>query len=125
MQITVLLLTNSLEYLRGTSQVLQTLTSLLLTAYVALLGAVGESLGLLSMSVVVTGLPIALFTLSLALLFVRAATYRGEQFTFHDIDGTLKAYEAAVQERRKQLVAPSILTLLGIASFALVLWASG
>ena len=118
-EIANVLLTNSLEYVRGTNQALQTLTSLLLTAYLAAVGAFADD-QLADVSVILLALPAGLFTLSLVLLFGRAALYRGSEITFGDLAGTVAAYEEALAQRRSQLLLPSAVTLLGLISLAAV-----
>jgi len=121
MEIGKLIMSSSLEYARGASQVLQAVTGLLLTTYVALFVALGKEYGFFDVSPFITALPAAFFVASLGLLFARAATYKGGNFTFRDAEGTLAAYKRALDQRRGDLVIPSALTMLGIASLGFVL----
>ncbi len=119
-EMTKLMLAASLEYQRYVNQGLQTLTSLMLTSYIALYVAFGKEYGFFDISPLVSGLPVLLFGASLVSLLGRAAVYPGAQYEFGDLDETVTAYETVLRERRKQLVLPCVLTALGIASFAFV-----
>ena len=114
------MLSSSLEYQRNISQSLQTLTSLLLTSYIALYVAFGKQYGFFGISPWVTGVPVLFFGGSLVASLGRAAVYRGAHYEFGDLDQTVEAYETMLRSRRKQLLLPGVLTALGIASFALV-----
>lgn len=114
------MLSTSLEYQRNISQSLQTLTSLLLTSYIALYVAFGKEYGFFGISPWVSGVPVLLFGGSLVASLGRAAVYRGVEYEFGDLDETVRAYDTVLRERRKQLLLPGVLTMLGIASFAFV-----
>jgi hypothetical protein len=120
MELAKLLLSSSLEYQRDISQALRTVTSLLLTSYIALYVAFGREYGFFEISPWVASLPVLLFGASLVSTLGRAVVYKGTDFQFGDIAETLSAYERAMMERRKQLGIPTLLTALGIVSFAVV-----
>jgi hypothetical protein len=119
-----LLTASTLDYLKGITQGLQSLTGLLLTSYIALFVAFGKQYGFFSLSPLVTGLPVALFCGSLLLMLVQALLYPGGNFVFGNPVSTLSAYAAAVDVRKRQLIGPSVLTMLGIVSFAIVIVAA-
>jgi len=119
-EMTRLMLSTSVEYQRNISQSLHTLTSLLLTSYIALYVAFGKEYGFFGISPWVSGAPVLLFGGSLVTSLGRAAVYRGAQYEFGNLDETVEAYETMLRERRKQLLLPGVLTALGIASFAFV-----
>lgn len=119
-EMTRLMLSTSLEYQRNVSQSLHTLTSLLLTSYIALYVAFGKEYGFFGISPWISGLPVLLFGGSLVASLGRAAVYQGAQYEFGDLDETVEAYETVLRERRKQLLLPGALTALGIAAFAFV-----
>ena len=116
-----LLTTSTLDYLKGIAHGMQTLTGLLLTAYIALFVAFGKEYGFFELSPLVTGVPVACFGLSLLVGLIHAIAYRGGDFEYGDLESTLSAYEKAVTARKRQLLGPCVLTLLGIGSFAFVI----
>ena len=119
-ELTKLLVGSSLDFVRGTGEALQSVTGLLLTAYLAAIVAVAKVHGSLGVSAVVAALPVILFTASLCVLFGTAALYRGGNFVLGDFDSTLSAYESVLRSRRRQVVVPALLTIAGIATASLV-----
>lgn len=115
------LTTSTLDYLKGVAQGLQTLTGLLLTSYIALFVALGKEYGFFELSPLVTAIPVASFCASLLTTLLHAIAYRGGDFEYGDLESTLSAYEDAVRARKRQLLGPCALTLIGIASFAVVI----
>jgi hypothetical protein len=110
--------TSSMDFIKTTTQLLQALTTLLVTAYIAFIAALGKQLALNTIPTVWVVLPIILFLASLAASFATAARYQGEPLQLTDLAAAADAFERTVQHRRKQLWAPSILLLLGIAALA-------
>lgn len=114
------LITSSLDYMRNATQVLHTFTSLLLTAHVATLVGFGKNS--VPDRIVLCLLPVVLFVASLLIGFVRAATHTGVALTVGDFDATMRAYEQVISERRRQLIAPTFLTLCGITAQSIVIY---
>ena len=115
-----ILLTNNLELIRGTMQALQGLTSILLTAYIALLVGFRKDVGLHdNLTLVVAFLPIVCWSGSLFWGFVSAGMYlrRGSRFVYGDIVSTVRAYEEVVRRRLQQLLWPAIFTFVGLICF--------
>ncbi len=75
LEISKLLLSSSLESIRGTIQVLQGLTGLLLTSYIALFLGLGKTLGLDKLPLFASILPILLLVLSLGIGFGMVVFY--------------------------------------------------
>ena len=109
---------SSFDFVKTTSQLLQALSTLLVTAYIALLAGLGKQL---SLNTVPTGwiiLPVALFVASLAVSFAGAALYRGESVDLTDLHSAATAFERTLEHRRMQLWAPALLLLAGIVALA-------
>ena len=111
-----LLVSDSLQFLRGQVQTLQAIAGLLLTAYVALLVAVWkqENIDLSVGSVVASFGPIALFVAALAVMLAKSVLYDGTDLHVGDLNKTLAAYKTALDARRSQLRVPGVLVGLGI-----------
>jgi hypothetical protein len=95
---------------------MQTITGLLLTAYVALLVAIWKQadVNLGVVNGLISFVPVALFVGSLTFLVVKAASYRGTDIVVGSLSSAVDAYEKAIAVRRSQLIVPGIFTLLGI-----------
>jgi len=82
-ELTKIIFSNSLEFIRATTQILQGLTSLLLTVYIALLVGFCKDSGLHGFcTIAVAFLPVGLFAGSLTIAFVQAVTYKGADITW-------------------------------------------
>ena len=119
-ELTKMLLASSLEFVRAAAQALQAVTGLLLTAYLAGIAAVGKAHSGLEISAWLAAMPAVLFTASLAVLYATTLLYRGGAFVFGALDQTLAAYEAVLKKRRRQVIAPALLTLAGAVVAAIV-----
>jgi hypothetical protein len=120
-ELTKIIFSNSFEFIRATTQILQGLTSLLLTSYIALLVAFCKDNGLHGFgTVAVAFLPVVLFAGSLTIAFVQAVTYKGADITFDEAGnpvGAITTYETIAAARRGHLLWPAILTAIGIIAF--------
>src|SRR5256885_11943749 len=130
LEVTKVIFANSFEFLRSTAQVIQALTGLLLTAYIALLVGFCRDHGLHGACQLLAAFaPIALFSASLAIALIQAITYKGTKFVMDESTGIplkpFDTYDTIISERRHQLVWPSFLTgagvLMLIVSFFIVL----
>jgi len=121
-EIPKILLSNNLEYIRGTLQTLQSLTSILLTAYIALLVGFRKDVGLQNeLTLLVAFLPILCWGSSLFWGFISAAVYlkSKNEFRFGNLESTVTAYEEVLRRRRKQILLPAILSFLGLICFVI------
>lgn len=115
------LITNTFDYLRTTTQALQTVTGLFLTAYLALLAAFRKDIGFPDLATLLWAMtPVFFWALSLASLLVTAITYGGFDFAVLGFEQAMNTYAMVLRARRRQLIAPAICTLLGIIAFAYV-----
>lgn len=125
MEAAKILLSSSMDFIRGTTQLLQAFSSLLVTAYIALLIAVRKGEGFPdSQSLFLAILPLALWVTSLAAGYAQAVSYRGSEFVVDEgnpVDA-LETYDKVVRDRRRHLFLPSILTLAGIVFFVISLF---
>ena len=111
---------NNLEFIRGTIQALQGLTTILLTAYIALLVGFRKEIGFSDKrTLLLAFLPIIFWGASLFLGFVSAGMYlrHGSRFVYGDIISTVRAYEQVVSKRLRQLLWPAILSFAGLVCF--------
>ena len=106
-ELTKIIFSNSLEFIRTTTQILHGLTSLLLTAYIALLVGLCKDGGLHGFrTIAVAFLPVVLFAGSLTVAFVQAITYKGADITLDKNGnpvGAIATYEVIASARRRQL----------------------
>lgn len=120
-ELTKIIFSNSLEFIRATTQILQGLTSLLLTVYIALLVGLCKDSGLHGFcTITVAFLPVGLFAGSLTIAFVQAVTYKGADITLDKNGnpvGAIATDETISAARRRQLHWPAILTAIGIVAF--------
>jgi hypothetical protein len=119
-EISKLILSNNLEFIRGTLQALQAFTSLVLTAYIALLVGFRKDLGFHDKrTLIVAFAPILCWGASLFLSFLTATRQLqgGSNFTYGDLESTVNAYEQILSDRRKQLLIPGVLCLTGLICF--------
>lgn len=115
------ILSSSLDFIKTTGQALQTLSSLLLTAYIALLvGFCKDASFEGHWTYILTFLPIALLLTSLVITGAFAIIgYRGRTLL---IDEKGIAYEPfdllgeIVNARKRQIYIPALLTMLGVVS---------
>lgn len=115
------LLSNSLRYVYGMSQILQGLTGLLLTAYISVgLTALKEGYGIDRVPIQVTALPVLFLVASLVAGF--ALSYRSQKFALPlgDLETAFEIFEEVLSMRRGQLIWPTIFTALGLASMIVV-----
>jgi hypothetical protein len=110
--------TSSVDFIRSTSSLLQTITTLLVTSYLGFIAALGRQLALYAIPTWVVILPICLFILSLGVSFGSAALYQGERMRLTNLRETATAFEETMKRRREQLLIPAILTMLGILALA-------
>ena len=96
--LTKLLVADTLQLLRGYVQGLQAITGLFLTAYVGLLAAIWKQANVVldTTNAIFSFTPLVLFMLSLILLVVRAAVYRGTDIVVGDLGGATHTYEEAL-----------------------------
>jgi hypothetical protein len=103
-----LLWSSSLDFVKNTAQLLQALTTFLISAYLGFLGALGTSLGVKFVEPVWVLLPIVLLLLSLGSSLLSAVIYRGEDLFITDLEQALQVYEDTLRARRRQLWAPAL-----------------
>jgi hypothetical protein len=120
-ELTKIIFSNSFEFIRATTQILQGLTSLLLTSYLALLVGFCKDSGLRGFGTLAAAfLPVILFAGSLIIAFVQAVTYKGADITL-DQDGNpvgaIATYETIASARRRQLLWPATLSAIGVIAF--------
>lgn len=115
------LLSNSLRYVYGMSQILQGLTGLLLTAYITVgLTALREGYGIEEVPIAVTALPVLFLVASLVVGF--ALSYRSQKFALPlgDLETAFEIFEEVLATRRRQLLWPTILTALGLTTMIVI-----
>ncbi|HEX4589320.1 MAG TPA: hypothetical protein VH120_05290 [Gemmataceae bacterium] len=122
-----ILLASSLDFVRAATQLLQALTTLLLTVYTALLVAFVKEIGFRwTFEMVGSFLPIVLWFTSLAISFTKAVTYSGTELIFNDAGAPVEpmdAYAKVSRDRRNQLIGPAIATGVGVLVFGWVFFA--
>jgi hypothetical protein len=120
LELSKMLLSSSLEFVRGSLQTLQALTGALLTAYLTLLVGFGKQSGLINLPLPLYIIPPFLLGISMVIAFISVLTYKGVNLTPGTIEAAVAAYETVVAARRGHLILPSILTLLGVLSLVIV-----
>src|SRR2546423_2810667 len=122
LEISKLILSNNFEFIRSTLQSLQTFTSLVLTAYIALLVGFRKDIGFHDKRTLFLAFsPIICWSASLFWGFATAARHlkRQREFVYGDLESTVEAYEQIVRERSKHILWPGILCLLGLVCFVI------
>lgn len=121
LEISKMLLSETLATVRGAMQILQGLSGILLASYTSILVGLGKQIGIDKIPAIVVALPIVFYTLSLLSGFVQIVLYRGAQITLGDLISGVKAYETVVSTQRKFLILPLILSFAGLVSLAIVI----
>jgi hypothetical protein len=121
-----ILLSSSIDFVKGATQVLQAFTSLLVTAYVAVLLGVTRTSGFDGFTSLIWALlPLVCWVASLAGGYMEAVSYQGSDLEF-DSEGNpinaLETYERVLRDRRRHLIFPSVLSLIGILAFIISLF---
>lgn len=112
------LINNTLEYIRNTAQVLNGVTGVLLSTYVALLVGFRKDTGFAGLGDWLWALiPAMLWMASLASAFVMAVTSSRYDLVILDLQAALETYAEVLHSRRRQLIAPAILTGCGLLAF--------
>lgn len=111
-----LLLSGNFEYIKSVGQTLQALTSLFLTAYIALIVKAIPTLKELDLLLFS---PILLWSLSLIIAFLISFVqiYRGDDFVVGDLQSVVSVYEKITSRRKKMLIIPALLSLFGMIAF--------
>lgn len=124
-EVTKLLLSNSVEYIRTTSQQLQTVTGILLSSYIAIFFGLGKQFGLpMNFPTWAYSIPIVCFTISLIGSFVIALFGKTSKSTPGDWVGAESAFSENLKNRQRQIYLPAVFSLLGLISFAsIAVWA--
>lgn len=112
------LINNTLEYIRSTAQVLNGVTGVLLSTYVALLVGFRRDTGFAGLGDWLYALiPMMLWVASLAGAFVMAVTSSRYDLVILDLRASMDTYAEVLRSRRRQLVWPAILTGCGLLAF--------
>jgi hypothetical protein len=120
LEISKTLLSGTLATTRGAMQILQALTGILLASYSTLLVGFGKQVGINRVPVVVAGLPILFYILSLLSGFGQILLPRGARLIIGDLDSGVQAYEALVSAQRRQLILPLILSFAGLVATVVI-----
>jgi hypothetical protein len=118
--ISKLLLSSNLEFIRGVGQTLQAITSLFLTAYIALLVNIANGFSNVTLCIfILLLLPVLLWSGSLVSAFVGSFSHvqSGDEFVLDDLSSTFLTYEKVIKKRRKMLFIPALLSLSGVVAF--------
>lgn len=119
-ELSTMLMKGTLDSLRALTQALQTVVGLLLTGYLTLVTAALRSGSDLEAPVLLLVAPAALFTAALLVSFGRAAFEGSFALTVGDLESAVDGYESAVASRRRNLVLPSVLALVGVVCLLVV-----
>ena len=119
-EIAKLILSTNLTFLYGTTQVVQTITALLLTGYLSWLIRYWDSDSLKGIPLYLLAPPLICWVIALVLVFMNTIfySYRGAPFTVGHLESTIDAYEEMLRHHRRIVLVPAILTLLGIGCLA-------
>lgn len=118
-ELTKQLLSNSVEFIRTTSQQLQTISSILLSSYTAIFFGLGKQFGLpKNVPTWVYSIPILFFTASLIVSFVIALLSKTSTSSPGDWESAENAFTANLKRRQEQMYIPAFLSALGLISFA-------
>lgn len=117
------LLTNSINYVCGMSQVLQGLSGLLLTIYITVgLATLEEGYGIAEIPILISALPAIFFVASLMSNFILAYQSPEEPLPLGDLETGIEIFERMVFTRRKQGLWPTVLTGLGLVTMILIFY---
>jgi hypothetical protein len=105
-----------LETVRTAAVALQTLNGLFLTAYLTFLAVVRTNPGSTTFNLFGAIWPIPCFLASLIVAFVSSVAHPGFWLVVGDLDAAIEAYEQIVRSKRRQLIIPALLTLIGLVS---------
>lgn len=119
--LTRIILTNNVEFIRGTMQTLQALAAALVTASAAGTVALSTVSRYQDVSILVAILPTLCFAGALASLVLSGFARRYKPFGFGDPTGTLNAYEESLARRRHELFLPGALIVAGLILGVLIL----
>jgi len=103
-----------LEVVKTAMATLQTLNGVFLTAYLAFLAAARTNPDSATFNLFAAAWPIPLFLASLILGFITGVAHPGFWLVLGDLDGAINSYEQIVRSRRRQLILPALLTLIGV-----------
>jgi hypothetical protein len=103
-----------LEVVKTATATLQTLNGVFLTAYLGFLAAARTNPASMTFDLFGSLWPIPLFLISLIVGFVTGVAHPGFWLVVGDLDGAVYAYEQVVKSRRRQLIMPATLTLIGV-----------
>jgi hypothetical protein len=119
-EIAKLILSTNLTFLYGTTQVVQAITAVLLTGYLSWLVRYWDSDPLKRIPLYLLAPPLIFWVVALVLVFMNTIfySYRGTPFTVGHLESTVNAYEDMLRHRRRIVLVPAILTLLGIGCLA-------
>jgi hypothetical protein len=122
-ELTKQLLSNTIDYVRTTSQQLQTITSILLSSYIAIFFGLGKQFGLpQNVSVWYYIGPMAFFTLSLIFSFLIALFSRASQSAPGDWESLHTAFYDNLKRRQKQIYLPALCSLIGLIWFVFIVF---
>lgn len=120
-EVTKLLLSNTIDYIRNTSQQLQTVTGILLSSYIAIFFGLGKQFGLpKNVPTWIYALPIGFFTLSLISSFVIALFSKSSASSPGNWESAHSAFYTNLKRRQRQIYLPALLSLCGLFSFATI-----
>ncbi len=120
-EITKLLLSNTIDYVRTTSQQLQTVTSILLSSYIAIFFGLGKQFGLSKdVPTQVYAIPIVFFAASLITSFIIALRSKSSTSAPGDWISADKAFDENIYRRQRQMYLPAILSGIGLLSFVVI-----
>ena len=122
-ELTKLILSSNLAFLHGTTQVVQAVTTLLFTTYLAWLYRVAAEEFVATIPRSLLLLPAICWGLGVVLIFLNTIvySYRGVSFTIGDLQSTVAAYEQTLERRRRIVLLPTVLTLAGLGLLAMML----
>ena len=122
-EITKLILSSNLTFLYGTTQVVQAATTLLFTTYLAWLYRIADGDFAATIPWTLLMLPAICWGLGGVLIFLNTIiySYRGAPFTVGDLQSTVAAYEKMLGRRRRIVLLPTVLTLVGLGLLAIIL----
>jgi hypothetical protein len=120
-ELTKLLLSNTMDYIRTTSQQLQTVTGILLSSYIAIFFGLGKQFGFPpGVNKLVYSIPIIFFASSLILSFIMALFSKVSTSSPGDWESAHFAFFENLKRRQKQMYWPALLSLVGLISFVVV-----
>lgn len=115
-----LLLSNTIDYIRTTSQQLQTVTGILLSSYIAIFFGLGKQFGLQkNVPTWIYAIPIVFFTLSLIASFVIALFSEISKSSLH-WESADTAFFDNLKRRQRQIYSPAFLSFCGLISFVTI-----